>query len=153
VGIVTHYESFFRELAQKGCALKFLMVTPNFFTDHKFPGSWTGGQGMKEHLLQTAKDLGSITQISARQLEYVSQDGQKTEIRFLSLPPPFSLLLIDPDKTYGEVQVELYTYNPNVSNRPHFILTQESNKHWYDFFVREFDLAWNEASPDEKQNT
>lgn len=141
VGIVTHHESFIKERAKEGCVFRILMVDPRFFTDHDFPAYWTGGPRRKEHLLQSVEDL-----------VHIRQETQNLKIRFLQLPPPFSLLMIDHETDHGEVRVEFYTYNENVSERPHFILKKEQNKYWYDFFVNEFDVAWNEASPYEDQN-
>jgi hypothetical protein len=53
--------------------------------------------------------------------------------------------MIDPGKASGEVQVELYTHGRNTQERPHFVLTQDTDSYWYDFFRREFELVWESS--------
>jgi hypothetical protein len=53
--------------------------------------------------------------------------------------------MIDPGTASGEVQVELYTHGKNAQERPHFVLTQDTDSYWYDFFRREFELVWESS--------
>jgi len=73
------------------------------------------------------------------------------ELRLLSIVPPFSLLIIDVGKPDGKVQVSPYSYRIDSSDRPHFVLRNSTDKHWYDFFVEQFDKLWIDAKAVKQQ--
>jgi len=104
--------------------------------------SWSAG-------LRSQRDLGHA--INTLEDIFSKLGGSTTEnnieLRFIPLPPPYSMLIINSASGEGEVQVELYTFELETPKRPHFILTPEETSHWYTFFQNEFNLAWAGARP------
>jgi len=123
--------------ARNGCQFKFIMVEDEFY-DRMGPiayATWPGGT-------ESQKDLGRSVDIVKSN---ISSKRNNVELKFISLAPPYSMLLIDPETDYGEIQIELYTYQRNTHERPHFILTKEENPHWFEFFWNEFRAAWERS--------
>ena len=135
-GIVSQYQGLFSMRAQDGCQFKFITTAPEFY-GLGVPTSWYGSQKEKNPALNLTKD--TIKKL----IRKVGQD--EVELRYTPCPPPYTLLIIDPDKSGGEVQVEFYTYEGNPHKRPHFILKRDIDPRWYDFFREEFDLVWKQS--------
>lgn len=134
VGLVSHFEGIISEKAGNGCKFRIITLDSDFFATPKLPTSWYGSLRRKQDLEQ-----------SHRVWAHLLTKSTNIQVRMLPLPPPFSLLLIDPGKDHGEVQVEFYTYQPSASSRPHFILKKPQHTEWYDYFRNEFELAWQQA--------
>jgi hypothetical protein len=135
VGIVTHYRDLMAERAKEGCRFRMIILDPEFLDLDGLPVSWYGS-GRKESLQYA---IHTIDRIRRR----VGRD--RVEVRYTAFPSPYSLLMIDPGTASGEVQVELYTHGRNTQERPHFVLTQDTDSYWYDFFRREFELVWESS--------
>jgi hypothetical protein len=131
-GIVTHYEGLLTARAKAGCKFRLLITDPRFYESSVVPGN----PRRKMYIEHTISIL-----------EPLLRKTENIQLKYISYRPPFLLLLIDPDKPYGEVQVELFAYQTSASDRPHFVLSQSTDKKWYDFFRGQFELAWQEARP------
>jgi hypothetical protein len=69
---------------------------------------------------------------------------EQVHIRVSPLIPSMSLTLFDPeDDDHGRIIVELYTLDPDGSQRPHLPLTRAASPVWYDYFNRQFDALWS----------
>ena len=125
------------ENAKNGCRFEFIMVEDEFFDrmGSIAYATWPGGT-------ESQKDLGRSVDIVKSHI--LSKSGN-FKLRFISLAPPYSMVLIDPEADNGEIQIELYTYQRNTHERPHFILTKKENPHWYEFFLNEFRAAWGRS--------
>ena len=131
-GILTAHEAFIRESARSGCVFRILITDRWYFERLVYSGY---GQ----------ESLGN--EIAARILRRLLQTTDKIKLRFIRYPPPFSLLMVDALQPDGIVQVESYTFQDNTSERPHFTLTRSLHATWYDFYVKEFEIAWQGARP------
>ena len=140
VGLLTHYEGFINARAKAGCKFRILITDPDVHSASGVPESWQKGLRRKQD-----------TEHSVRTLRPMIENTQNIQLKYTPFLPPFSLLIIDPDKPHGEVQVELYVYEAAASDRPHFVLTQSTDKQWYDFFREQFELAWQDARPYDMQ--
>jgi hypothetical protein len=70
----------------------------------------------------------------------------RIEVRLLPFVPAFGMYLIDPRETDGRVYVELYQHR-SLEPNPCFSLRSERDRHWYTFFVNQFDILWDSARP------
>ena len=136
VNFVIQNQDIIELKALGGCKFKIITLSPNFFQYKElFPG-WHGGLRRKDDLDHALSNI-----------EHIMGKSENIQVRFLSFPPPFSLLAINPDRPEGEVQVEFYTYEKDSNKRPHFILKNLGNEKWFDFFRSEFEKAWEKAEP------
>jgi 8-oxo-dGTP pyrophosphatase MutT (NUDIX family) len=142
--IIADYHEFITAKAKSGCRFKFLMVDQHFF--EMMGGiafaSWSAGLRSQRdlgHAINTLEDIFS-------KLEGPTHENN-IELRFIPLPPPYTMLAINSSSGEGEIQIELYTFELETPKRPHFILTPDKNSHWYAFFQNEFNLAWAGARP------
>lgn len=136
VGVVTHYRSFLLTRARAGCKFRFILVDPNSYAVSSAVGFVEADEQYRKEEIQN----------SIRRLEPLLETGN-AQLRFTSVAPCFSLVILDPDEPTGQVRVELYVYNVDVSDSPHFILTQDLDKKWYDFFRQQFNKLWKDARP------
>jgi hypothetical protein len=70
----------------------------------------------------------------------------RIEVRLLPFVPAFGMYLIDPREWDGRVFVELYQHR-SLEPNPCFALRSERDRHWYTFFVNQFDVLWDSARP------
>jgi hypothetical protein len=133
-GILTHYGNFILKKTRAGCKFRVLLVDPDSHAVSSAVGF------LQENVKHRQQEIRSLI----RHLKPSIETGN-AELKFTSVAPPYSILIIDPEESSGEVQVELYAYNAYASERPHFVLTQTIDKHWYDFFRGQFEHLWNDA--------
>jgi hypothetical protein len=137
VGTLSHYVGFIVAKANAGCKFRILILDPNYtYSTGENPKPWKG---------KTRRQMD--TEHSVKQLEYIQSQTENVQIGFVPSPPPFSLLLIDPEQPFGEVQVEMYVYEVPESERPHFSLMKNNDPQWYDFYVKQFELATQKSRP------
>jgi len=130
-GILPGIAPIIRERAKAGCNFRILITDPEYF----------------QTLEKSGYSSGSVfLDISLRILERLSKIDN-IEIRFMKFPPNYSLLVIDLDKHHGSIQVELYTNAADTHKRPHFTLTQFTDKGWYEFYKNEFEKVWITSKP------
>jgi hypothetical protein len=141
VGIISHHRDLMTARAKEGCRFRIVTLDPEFLNLSSLPYSWYGS-GRKESLRYAMHSIERI----------IRKTGEdRVELRLARFPPPYSLLMIDPGRASGEVQVELYTHGRSTQERPHFILTRDIDSYWYDFFRREFELVWESSREFEQE--
>jgi hypothetical protein len=70
------------------------------------------------------------------------------EYRLLDFSPGFSLVAIDPGERGGTVIVEFHGFhNQATAGRMHMELTPAGSRHWYAYWVDQFDHIWQAARP------
>jgi hypothetical protein len=63
------------------------------------------------------------------------------KIGYLPYFPSFGMWLVDPDKPYGKIYIEIYHHRTPEMN-PSFSLRATDDSYWYTFFRKQFDLLW-----------
>jgi hypothetical protein len=137
---LTHVASkweYIQMRAQSGCRFRLLMVRPSSPANQCVVGD------------QNPADRDKDLRYAADKLKPLENTGT-VELRYLNVVPSFGLLVLDPDGARGEVQVELLTCGASV-HRPSFIVSQTSDKRWYDFFVSQFEALWGDAKTSESK--
>jgi hypothetical protein len=70
------------------------------------------------------------------------------EYRLLSFNPGFSLVAIDPGSRDGVVIVEFHGFHNEVTtSRMHLELDRDDSRHWYTYWLDQFDHIWRTAGP------
>lgn len=73
----------------------------------------------------------------------------KIELREIVYFPNYMLAIVDSEKPDGYITVEYTGYKEKTYNRPHVQLFRdnEENKKWFELYVNDFNLLWNNALP------
>lgn len=136
-GIMSQYDGYISSKVKDGCKFKILITDPLFFeNDDLILTAWPAGS-------KSWKDLSHSIGIMDNIINHA--DNENFTIRLTPYPPPYTLLAIDPETEHGEIQVEIYAFQPYSHNRPHFILRQKNSMQWYRYFLDDFKLAWKSA--------
>jgi hypothetical protein len=72
----------------------------------------------------------------------LSKSFDKVELGLLPYKPAFGMIVIDPDKPYGKIIIEMYPHH-SPSFAPTFELQPNRDSHWYKHFREQFDNIWN----------
>jgi hypothetical protein len=139
--ISTEYLGFLEQKAQEGCKLKFLLVEPRSETSRL----------VAQYIVYEISDPATYDEQiknSLTNLWKLQQTYEKlVEIRVSQCVPPFGLLITDPTKAHGTIQVEIYALAVPTRNRPEFTLLKDRDPYWHTFFLRQFDKVWDLATP------
>jgi hypothetical protein len=125
---------FLLNKARAGCKLRLLLLDPTSSTVEMVAGLTQAGELLRQDIERT------IAYLDRRVLIH-----DNAELRFTSVPTPFSLIIADRETPRGRIEVELCAYDVVADDRPRFVLLPNDEKHWYAFFVTQFDRLWQDA--------
>lgn len=69
----------------------------------------------------------------------------KIEVRTIQNPLGHGTIAINPESTSGVIYIQNYPYKTEGGSRPKFVI-RSSDGQWYDFFKKELDNLWNNAT-------
>lgn len=70
--------------------------------------------------------------------------------RLLDFSPGFSLVAIDPSERHGKIIVEFHGFhNESTLSRMHIELGRAQSRHWYTYWLDQFDHIWQAAKEPE----
>lgn len=72
----------------------------------------------------------------------LAKASDKTELGLLPYKPALGMVLIDPDKSYGRIIVEMYPHHSSAF-APTFELLPDRDPHWYGYFRDQFESLWD----------
>ena len=127
-GFITLYRTLFEKRAQAGCIFRVVINDPSIFA----PEIPSGDKAISE-IRQT---LNHITSLQDKLKNNTIQLRLTTEIISCSL------LIIDGNSKFGEIQVEYYTNFTSTSDRPHIDLSLLRDPRWYNFYKEQFEALW-----------
>jgi len=138
VSIIPPYVDFYMQKLNEGCDLRFLLLNPksNAVT------AWD-----QELLSQTTKNEIETSLKVLKELIAVKNSKGKCEVRLSRAHLPFSLVIVDGQKDYGKMTVEMLVYKKNLHDRPHMVLTKLGNYRWFQFFHNQFESLWLDCAP------
>lgn len=134
--IIGTHLSLLQKKLDEGCRVKLLLLNP-YSETVKLAAKITSPE-------KSAKALRSQIETSLKIVEPLTKQYRKLAIRLLDDYPPFSLFLVDSEKPYGKIKVELYSYKSSPSERVHFFL-HKSDKYWYSHFHDQFLKLWKSS--------
>ena len=136
VGLVSQHTGFFIDKASRGCIFKFLLTDPESPAVEVIPSLST---------TRTTDFRRKDIRASIERLSPTVETGN-AEIRLTKYVPPFSLIVSDPYSHRGRVQICLFSYNISPNERPYFVITRSMDLKWYDFFINQFNMLWQDAN-------
>jgi hypothetical protein len=131
-----HY--FFEQKINEGAKLQFLLLNPDSpaidLWDTTVPIKST-----KVDIQRTLMSLESLKQLAKANKGYC-------EVRLANMFPHFSMVAYDFQKDSGFLVLENHAYKTELMQRPNIILTQMSEKRWFEFYRQQFETMWQEAT-------
>ncbi len=126
----------------KTCEIRFLVMNP-----HRRNKALIAGVAAlfgEEESFQ-----GELRRSSQRLLELQEQfrkEGGKMTVRMYSSIPTVNVVMVDPDKPTGAIQVEILPYKGTANMRPGFVLRPGGgDADLYNLFRSQYKLLWDEA--------
>lgn len=136
ISIFVNHLGFFEQKLKVGCKLRFILLDP----DSPSLQTWN----LMSKVTTTESDIRTALEL-LKGLVQVGKVKGKCEIRLSKVYMPFGMLISDPYKDDGLMNVEFYTYKTTLSDRPHIQLSRSQCKQWYDFYLKQFDEIWSDS--------
>ena len=137
--LASEYLGYFERKARDGCLLKFLLVDPDSEAARllaKYVVYEMNAPDIYRDQLRTS--LSNLHRLKQRYPDQI-------ELKVCDFVPPFSLLILDPKKEHGSIQVELYTLAVPTRDRPEFTVQAALERYWYNFFLNQFTQMWEQS--------
>ncbi|RIK73280.1 hypothetical protein DCC62_17710 [candidate division KSB1 bacterium] len=141
VSIIRPYDNFYLQKLRDGCNLRFLLLDPN----SKAAEVWN----KKQQTPTAKKDIKLSLQSLDNLIKHRNLKG-KCEVRLAQAFLPFSLVIVNGQKDYGKMTVEMLAYKKNLHDRPHLQLTKRDHEKWFRFFSDQFEILWQDSSERKK---
>jgi hypothetical protein len=120
---------------EEGCSFKVMLLNP----ESAFVASWSA----MVKATRAKSDIESM--LEALDLLRTTKGRGVCELRIVDVLPTYSMFLIDPLTDNGRMSLDFHTAGGPLAERPMVVLRRIHHPHWFDFFVGQFDAAWNEA--------
>lgn len=123
-----------------GLETKFLLVEPssNALKMAAFRGKDLSESDLNHDLLRNIKRLESIA---------TSQTAGKLEIRVIDYLTPHVMYIFDPHLSSGQIIMRLSTLRVPDTMRPIIKITRNQDLEWFNFYIEQFEIAWQMAMP------
>jgi len=138
--LTTEYMNLFEDKANEGCVFKFLLLDPNCEATKLVATNIV--YEINDIVMNISNINNTINSLKQLQKKY----PENIEIKTVDFLPAYSLIITDSHKESGVVRLELYTQLIPTRNRPQLVFYKSREPKWYDFFVNQFDIMWNNAS-------
>ncbi len=135
ITVIQNYLGFFEDRMKEGCRLRFVLLDP----DSPSLQTWN----LLTKVTTTETDIKTALEL----LKGLMQERVrgKCEVRLSKVYVPFAMLISDPHKDTGLMNVEFYTYKTMLSDRPHMKLSRNENQFWFDFYTSQFEQVWSDS--------
>lgn len=141
VSIIRPYDHFFLQKLKEGCNLRFLVLDPKSEAAHVWD--------KKQQTPTTKRDIKSSLQSLDNLIKQRRLKG-RCEVRLAQAFLPFSMVIVNAQKEYGKMTVEMLAYKKNLHDRPHLQLTKRDHEKWFRFFYDQFEILWQDSSERKK---
>lgn len=125
---------------RNGACLKFLLVKPDSSAT-KMSGFRNTSVVRKDRsnrfLKDALRDLADIG-TSANAIDRI-------EVKVIDFLPLWTMSAINPKSSDGKILVILSSFRFSAEENPFFQLIAEKDRHWFNFFVEQFEETWKEA--------
>jgi len=139
--LVERHKSFFLEKSKK-CDIRFLIINPQRKNKALIHGTALLF-GEKESF---SKELTTGYRKLIEFKQEAQQEKGKIHIKAYSNIPSINMVMIDPEKPYGRIQIEILPYKGSANMRPGFILRHtEDYTSLYHMFKTQYRNLWDDA--------
>ena len=136
ISLLVNEVGFLEQKMKEGCKLRFVLLDPK--------SSSLQAWNLLVKVTTTGKDIESALEYLTGLMQMEKVKG-KCEVRLSKVYLPCAVLIGDPNKDTGSMNVEFYTYKTTLVDRPHVRLSRMQNRRWFDFYVTQFEQVWSDA--------
>lgn len=136
ISLLVNDLGFFEQKLRAGCKLRFILLDPSSSSLQ----TWN----LLMKVTTTERDINTALELLKGLMQTEKAKG-KCEVRLSKVYPPYAILISDPNKDTGLMNVEFYTYKTTLSDRPHIQLARTQNQYWFDFFRAQFEQMWADS--------
>jgi hypothetical protein len=121
-----------------GLEAKFLLVKPssNALRMAAFRGKDITEGDLNDDLMRNLRRLGSI--------ERANSTG-KLEVKVIDYLAPYVMYIFDPHLSTGQIIIRLSTLHVPNNMRPIIKITRSKDLEWFNFYLQQFEIAWQAA--------
>lgn len=80
-----------------------------------------------------------------KEIEKASSIQGQVQLKLLNFVPSISLYIFPKSKHHGKIFVEIYGYRSLLGSVPKFVISQNDHPEWYDYFIDQYNLMWNDS--------
>jgi hypothetical protein len=136
-GINLSFADLKQQVLDKGGSVRLLLLDPDELASIAY---------LSDQLEPTANLQGDLVAVIGR-LRKMNWPG--LEYRLGRINPGFSMTILNAGQSDGLVTVEFYGYRSDlINNRMHIDIPRQSTQFWFDYWVRQYELMWNDAHED-----
>lgn len=144
LGTVGPRRKFFKALAQNGASLRFLLMDPEAsFIEAAACSHGVSIDSLRNDISATLSHLNSLVGSVG--------NGGSIQYRLLTTMPNMSFVMVDGNKTNGEIRCELYLYQTDITERPVFRLTP-ADETVYQRYKDSLERLWRDSINPERRD-
>lgn len=128
----------FQSRLNEGLKLRFLAIDPD----------GDAVQEASEYFLSRQEDLAGRVRsnLDALSKRLAQAEAEQVQIKVINQRPSLGYFIVDPTDSKGYMTVMFYMYQIQSSDQfPMFLLYKETDTHWYDVHLRDFQALWDDA--------
>lgn len=132
------FVGIFQSRLKEGLKLRFLAIDPD----------GDAIQGASKYSLSRPEDTAGRVRsnLDALSKRLAQAEAGQVQIRVINQRPSLGYFIVDPTDNKGYMTVMSYIYQIQSSDQlPMFLLYKETDAHWYDVYLRDFQALWDDA--------
>ena len=134
--LANEYQNMFEKLAENGCKLRFLLANPDGPSIESLSsGVVYESSDPESYRAQVRSSVATLTKLASRY-------PTLCEVRLYTLPPSFSLMIVEKEKDTSTILVEIYAFRLPTRDRPMLFLDKQRDPRLHELFSSQFKAMW-----------
>lgn len=135
--LANEYQSLFEQLAENGCKLRFLLTDPDGTSVELLSlGVVYESSGVDGYRTQVRSSVAAFSRL-------MSRFPTLCEGRLYTLPPPYSLMIVEKENDTSTILVEIYPFKLPTRDRPMLFLDKQKDPRLYNLFTSQYQAMWD----------
>ena len=135
--LANEYQSLFEQLAENGCKFRFLLTDPDGpSVELLSSGVVYESSGVDGYRTQVRSSVAAFSR-------FMSRFPTLCEVRLYTLPPPYSLMIVEKENDTSTILVEIYPFKLPTRDRPMLFLDKQKDPRLYNLFSSQYQAMWD----------
>jgi hypothetical protein len=139
-GTTTGYFHDFKKKAEKGARFHVMIVNLDKINLEPMLRRFSRGGNAEQFKADFRQTLNQYKQIGM-----LSKNPDYVQVRLLDFVPSYSAYIFPHAGDGGIAYVEIFGYKSPRGSVPRFCISEKQNPEWYQHFVSQFEIMWNDA--------
>lgn len=138
----------FDQKVKEGTKLRVMIIDPNKVDMNNVARRFPYGK--------TAEEFRTDIRQTVVQLKTINKSARLNggvQLRLLDFMPSFSLYVFPKAADGGIIYVDTYCYKSHSGSLPKYRVTEHENSKWYEHFISQFELMWQDAQVERLDET